>query len=314
VLAVLSVALPVFGLILTGFVAGRVGFLGSAATGVLNLFVVYMALPAVLIQSMARIRPGVLADPNLTLVFGLGIAVPFILSMLWSRRQRIGLSDAAIQALSATYCNAGYMGIPLCLNAFGEASVVPSVITMVITTCPQFAVGVALVEMGRAEHPSLLRTAGRVARALVRNPLLISPVVGLGIAASGVALPLALDRFLGLLGGAATPCALVATGMMLGEAAERFDAAVVARQVGLKLLVQPAVTWALAFHLFALPPVWAKTALVMSALPTGTGAFILAKLYGREAASTSGTVLVSTIVSFFTLSALLAWMSTGAQF
>src|SRR6187402_291525 len=57
VLAVLSVALPVFGLILTGTVAGRIGWLGSHATSVLNLFVVYLALPSVLVQSMARIRP-----------------------------------------------------------------------------------------------------------------------------------------------------------------------------------------------------------------------------------------------------------------
>ena len=46
----------------------------------------------------------------------------------------------------------------------------------------------------------------------------------------------------------------------------------------------------------------------MSALPTGAGAFILAKLYGRGSAATSGTVLVSTVLSFATLSVLLAWL------
>ncbi|MDR3533520.1 MAG: hypothetical protein P4L90_23540 [Rhodopila sp.] len=42
---------------------------------------------------------------------------------------------------------------------------------------------------------------------------------------------------------------------------------------------------------------------------TGVSAFILAKLYRREVASTSGTVLVSTVVSFATLSGLRAWLA-----
>lgn len=310
-LVVLSVALPVFGLILLGGVAGRLGFMGSHATGVLNSFVVYLALPAVLIQAMARIRPAELMSPGLLVAFGLGILIPFILSMAWSRREGVDLADSTIQALSATFCNTGYMGIPLCLTAFGEESAVPGIITMVITACAQFGGALALVEMGRQSRPHPWRTLRRVAGALARNPLLVSPLLGLGIALSGQAIPLAIDRFLTLLGGAATPCALVATGLMLGEATEQFRPAMVGRLVVLKLLVQPAITWAVAFHAVSLPPVWAKTALLMSALPTGTGAFILAKLYGREAATTSGAVLVSTLLSFFTLSALLAWMSAG---
>ena len=74
----------------------------------------------------------------------------------------------------------------------------------------------------------------------------------------------------------------------------------------LKLLIQPAIAWVIAFHVVSMPPSWAETAVLMSALPTGAGAFILAKLYGREVGSTSGAVFLSTLLSFATLSALLA--------
>ena len=96
---------------------------------------------------------------------------------------------------------------------------------------------------------------------------------------------------------------------MLGETTERFQPGLVARLVVLKLLVQPGVAWVLAYHVFDLPPIWAATAVVMSALPTGAGAFILARLYGREVSSTSGTILVSTILSFGTLSVLLIFLT-----
>jgi predicted permease len=201
------------------------------------------------------------------------------------------------------------MGIPLCRMAFGDESLVPSVICMVITACPQFAVAIALIEMDRPGQAPL-RIATKVGSALIRNPLLISPVAGLLVSALGLPLPVVLERFLIIMGGAATPCALVATGMMVAETTERFRPLLVGRLVVLKLLLQPAVAWVVAYRLVDLPSVWAGTVVLMSALPTGASAFILAKLYGREVASTSGTVLVSTVLSFATLSVLLAWFAS----
>ena len=304
-LAVLTIALPVFGLILAGFVTARLGGLRPAATEALNMFVVYLALPAVLFHAMAHINPADLAHPGLLAAFGGAIVVPFILSMGMSRWSGVPLGNSTIQALGATFSNVGYMGIPLCRMAFGDASLVPGVIIMVITACPQFAVAVSLLEADRPGRPGVRAIASRVSRALVRNPLLVAPVAGLAVALVGWELPVALDRFLLLLGAAATPCALVATGLMLSETVERFQYLLVGRLVILKLLVKPAVAWVIAFHLVEMPPAWAETTVLMAALPTGAGAFILARLYGREAASTSGTILVSTILSFATLSVLL---------
>ena len=309
VLVVVSIALPVFGLILTGALAARYRLLGREVTGGLNQFVVYLALPAVLFQAMAHIQPAHLANGGLLAAFGLGIAIPFMLSMLLSWRRSTPLGNTALQALSATFCNTGYMGIPLCRMAFGDDSLVPGVITMVITACPQFGVAIALLETDRAGAPGFRRIVLRVGRALATNPLLLAPVAGLALAMADLELPLAADRFLTLMGGAATPCALVATGLMLGETTERFQPGLVTRLVVLKLFVQPAVVWVLAFHVFTLPPLWAETAVLMAAMPTGAGAFILARLYGREAASTSGTILVSTVLSFATLSVLLIFLA-----
>ncbi|MEA3114287.1 MAG: malonate transporter [Caballeronia sp.] len=76
-----------------------------------------------------------------------------------------------------------------------------------------------------------------------------------------------------------------------------------------KLIAQPLLTWWLAFHVFALPVLWAKTAVILSALPTGTGPFMLAEFYKREAAVTSSTILFSTVISLITITACLAALS-----
>ena len=131
-LPVLSIALPVFGLILIGGFVGKSGFLGKDATGALNMFVVYLSLPAVMFQAMAHIPPAQLANPSLFFAFCGGIAIPGALALTFALRGKEPLGNAAMQALSATFCNTGYMGIPLCRMAFGDDSLLPGVICMVI--------------------------------------------------------------------------------------------------------------------------------------------------------------------------------------
>lgn len=308
-LIVLTVALPVFGLIAVGAIVGRFALLGSGATSALNRFVMYLALPAVLFQAMARIDLRDFFDAAYFAAFGGAIVVAFALSLALSARSRTPFANATVQALAATFCNTGYVGIPLCLAAFGQASLVPAVIAMVITACLHLGVAMALIEAAVQPAQALGRTLRKVLGVLARNPFLISPMLGLIHGQLGLGLPLALDRFLTLLGAAATPCALVAIGLQLVEAGERFPVGLVARLVGIKLLVQPAVAFLIAVWLVDLPPVWIATAVIMSALPTGTSAFLLAEVYGREARSCSGTVLVSTILSFVTLSVMLSWFS-----
>lgn len=308
-LIVLTVALPVFGLIAVGSIVGRFGLLGSGATLALNQFVMYLALPAVLFQAMARIDLRAFFDPAYFTAFGGAIIIAYTLSLALSRLSGTPFANATVQALAATFCNTGYVGIPICLAAFGQASLVPAVIAMVITACLQLGAALAMIEAAVQPSQSLSRTLRKVCGVLVRNPFLIAPLLGLIYGQAGLGFPIALDRFLTLLGAAATPCALVAIGLQLVEAGDRFPVWVVTRLVGIKLFLQPAVAFLIAAYLVVLPPVWVATVVIMSALPTGTSAFLLAQVYGKEARTCSGTVLVSTICSFITLSVLLTWFS-----
>ena len=82
-----------------------------------------------------------------------------------------------------------------------------------------------------------------------------------------------------------------------------------ARLVLLKLLLQPGLTAVLAFRVFTMPPLWADAAVLLAALPTGTGPFMLAKLYDRQAAVTSRTILISTAISVVTITVLVGWFA-----
>src|SRR4029077_16515445 len=80
--------------------------------------------------------------------------------------------------------------------------------------------------------------------------------------------------------------------------------------VALKMFVQPLVTGVLVFAVFDLPRPWSTAALLLSALPIGTGPFMLAKLYDRRAAVASRAILLSTLLSVVTISLLVAWIGS----
>jgi predicted permease len=125
---------------------------------------------------------------------------------------------------------------------------------------------------------------------------------------AGLEIPAPAEHFLKLIGDAASPCALVALGTFLaakrGRAKEHVGS--VALLVGFKLFLQPAVTWIMATAVFSLSPALTHTTVLLAALPTGTGPFMLAEFYRREASMTSHVILASTVVSLVTVCGYLA--------
>ncbi|MDE8344564.1 MAG: AEC family transporter [Acidocella sp.] len=317
-LIVLNAVIPIFAIIFTGYICAKAGILGPGATDALNKFVVWLALPALLFQAMAGINWREIDHPGFLAAYTGGMMLTFLVSFAHlPDAARVGghkrLADRSIEGLNAAYANTGFIGIPLCVAAFGAGALVPSAIATILTACVLFAGAITLIELDLSETPRLASTIGRVARSLMRNPLLVAPVLGAGCAIGhamlGVALPGPVLRFTALLAAAASPCALVTIGLFLAQSEAARDTGVILRLVTLKLLVQPAITFVLAFRVFEMPVMWAHTALVLSALPIGTGPFMLAKLYDREAAVTSRAILVSTVISVVTVSALVAVLS-----
>jgi malonate transporter len=313
-LSILSIVAPVFALIASGYIARRIGVIGLAAVSELNRFVVYLALPALLFDVMAHAKASDLAQPGFVAAFGLACGAVFYGTLGISLLAGRTLASASIDGLLTSYANTAYMGFPVLLMLFGTDSLVPVTIASILTVCVLFASAIVLIEIGSHSERHPLRLARKVGGSLVRNPLLIAPVLGALYGATGLGLPTAAETFLKMLGGAASPLALVVIGLFLGEprpvaAVERRVAALLA---AVKLFVQPALTWGLA-ALLAVPPRLAAMAVLLAALPTGTGPFMLAEFYKLPAVVTSAVILLSTLGALVTLPLLMLALGVGAQ-
>jgi malonate transporter and related proteins len=308
--AVLNSAVPIFALILTGFICGYFGVFDRVATDNLNRFAVYLALPSLMFVAMSKIAPDQVRQFGFVGAFCGGFATSFAVAFVISRLRGRRVANASIEGLDAGYSNVGFMGIPMCLLVFGPESAPVSIIATLFTACVLFLFAVMVVEIDLQKDGSFWTTCGKVTWALIRSPLLIAPFAGLAVGLTGIKLPEPFLNFTSLLGGAASPAALICIGLFLAqERVVTADATSIGILVSLKLILQPAVTALLAFYVFKMPPLWSHSAIILSALPIGSGPFTIAKLYGLEAGVTSGSILASHVFGVITVSLLVAWLA-----
>ncbi|MEZ5900568.1 MAG: AEC family transporter [Hyphomicrobiaceae bacterium] len=308
--AVFNATVPIFALILVGYLAGRAKMFDMNGTDTLNRFAFYFALPALIFVVMSKVTPEQLGHYGFAAAFGLGIAVTYALGHFIATARGKPLADASLDALDGAYGNTGFMGIPLCLLALGQESMPPAVIATLFTACILFLFGLIMIERGVQPADERGKIARKTARALLRNPLFIAPILGLTFGVTGMPLWTPLERFASFLGAAASPTALFCIGLFLAQIPiGQTDMRSLGTLVSLKLLFQPALTTGLVLFVFDMPKVWSASAVLLSSLPIGSGPFTIAKTYGLDAGPTAGAILASHLISVLTLSLIIAWLA-----
>lgn len=305
---VFNVVFPVFTLILIGYLCGRTGKLGDSAAIELNRFVVWLALPAQLFNFASSSSWQTLWQPGFIAAFFLSCLAVFILVLVTSWMRNRDLAAASFSGLSASYSNTGYMGIPLCVLALGQDGLAPAILSTFIVFV-MFAIATVLIEVGIQSHKKSHEIAFSVIRSLCTNPLLIAPVAGLVWSSTDLVLYDPLAQVISFLAAAATPCALVSIGLFLMQK----ESAVPQQAWSIsfaKLIIQPLIAWLIAGPLLGLPDLWVSSVVILAALPTGTGPFMLAQYYKADGRMISRVVLLSTLGSLLTLS-LFLWWSKG---
>src|SRR3990167_7573208 len=144
-----------------------------------------------------------------------------------------------------------------------------------------------------------------LAMGLLRNPMIVSVVLGLAWGATGAALPLPVNKFMTMLGAAATPCALFAIGASLaGRSAERMEVAVWLAFA--KLVLHPVAVAVMALVVFPVDRYAAGVMIAAAAVPVAGNVFILAQHFGVAPQRVSTSILISTAVSVLTVTAVIA--------
>ena len=306
--AVLNIVLPLFGIMLAGYLAGWFRLMDKDASNVLSKFVFNVAMPSLIFISLSRVSASEFFNWPFIGALGGGMMIIFCAGLAVARFAFPGsLTAQGLHGLTAMFSSTAYIGLPVVLTTFGTEALVPGVIGAVITVAIFFPIAITLAEIDRGGARSV--PALRVFAEIVRNPLVLATASGLFVSAIGLPVPKPVETFCDLLGGAFVPLALFSAGLFLVFGTVRGDRAEVSWLVFAKLVLHPIVTWWLAYHVFELDGVLPAIAVIQAALPSGVPVFVLAQQYGVFANRSNAAIVVSTILSIVTLSALIVTLA-----
>ncbi len=304
---IVDAVIPVFAIIGLGWLAGRHWGVTGEVAATINRFVFRFAMPALIFRLMATAPVHDMPWPLLASYFAGQAAVWTVgfgaMALVWKR----GLADRALCGMSAGLSNHVFLALPLVLWLLGEQGTLPVLSIVVLDSLVIYSLSLVLLEVAADRGPDR-HPFRKVAGAYMRNPLLIAIALGLVWAVAGVKLPVPVDTATEFLGAAAAPTALFVLGSHLSRAGLSGNRAVVGMAVGLKLVVHPLLVWLVATRLFGLSFDELWVAILVAAAPVGANGFILAQHYGAFRDEGSAIVAVSTVLSFFTMSAII-WLA-----
>lgn len=307
-LAIFLKTLPFFALIGLGYWAGRTRFFTAEATAYLTKFVFYFALSAMLFRFSANLSLGEIFNWPFVMAYLWGTATIYLIATGVALLRWRGIEEAAVEAQCAVIGNVGFLGIPMLVLLLGEPAVGPVMMVLSVDLIVFGSLIVILITGSRDGRMSLgiLRTVGL---GLLKNPMIVSIVLGLSWASTGWVIPAPANEFLDILGAAATPGALFAIGASLAsKSAEKV--AVAGWLSFCKLVLHPAAVAFAALVMFRVEPYAASVMIAAAALPVAGNVYILAQHYGVAPARVSASILFSTAVSIVTVSLVIAWVTT----
>lgn len=315
-------------IVVVGWLLGRYRVLGENAAPVLARTTFTVAIPALLVVTIAHAdlhlllsRVAVVTAASTTAVIVIAVAV---LRGVW----RLGIGDTTVATLSASYLNAAHLGIPIAVYVVGDAvAVVPTLLFQLLVLAP---VAFALLDRAHltepptpdaawprddaaasvtpddsaaeaAEDPTpagAVRRAGVLLRT-IRNPIIVAALVGVLLAVVPWQLPEVVFEPFRLVGAAAAPMALVAFGMSLAvrrPAGRRW----ISRELGLVMVLRAVVHPVLAAvvgNALGLDRPALLAVVTMAALPTAQNVLVYALQYGRGQALARDAGLATTLLT-----------------
>jgi predicted permease len=296
--------LPIFAIILMGWLAGASGYLPRALAAPLMRFAYYVAMPSLVFQTIADESLHSLLDWRFLAAFGGGSLICFAAVMMFVRIAcGAGVGKSAMLAAAVSMTNTGFVALPILKTLFGQPGVLAAAIATVFVGAMMFPILVLLLEVGRYDTSHNVRTAALV-RQVATNPVILATIFGLLWSILGSQLPGPVASILTMLGEALTPCALFAIGLDLTLAELRERLGLYALLTALKLAIMPLVVYALCVAA-DLGRTATIAAVVCSAVPTAKSAYVLAVEYDVEKTVVGAVISMTTLFSVITL---LGWL------
>ena len=300
---ILNAICPIFLLLLLGHLLKRFRITDDSFLKTADKLVYFIFFPVMLFWKIGKSGPDSAGSLGLCLAGILAVALV------------CGLSIAAIETLGISRFKAGsfsqacyrfntYIGMAVVMNVLGEAGVryFGILVGFAIPIINVMAVSILIWYSNRKESSGA--HARRLFKALVSNPLILGCLAGILFSRAGFDFPLFMENTFSLMTSVTMPLALISIGGSLTLDGLKNNLGVSALAAGLKIIVLPVAGYFLlkAFQVSGVP---FKAGMIFFTLPTSTALYVLSAQLNSDTQTASAAIMLSTLVSFFSLSAVL---------
>jgi predicted permease len=297
-LNIVTTIIPIFVVILLGWLARVYGFIRADFIAPANGLVFYLALPAMIFRSISKVSldgqfDGWAVAPPL-----LSICLVFCIAWTWGCIARMPASQRGTFIQNSFHGNMGYIGLAVSFYYMGREGFVRASIIAGFMMILQNVLAVIALQVYAEKNPSSASRRALVLK-IAGNPIILAALAGILVSSTAVPVPLVFGRCLDILSDLALPLALLIIGASLSFDMVQSRLKAVLFTGMLKLLLLPGMGYVL-YRLYGLPPESTLPGVILLASPTATVTYVMAKNMGGDSDFAVAAISLSTLLSALT--------------
>jgi malonate transporter len=304
--SVLGALIPVFFVILTGFVLRWFQFPGDEFWSRAERLTYFILFPLLLFQKIASASLG---SQSVSLMVIVLCSAVFIMAglLLYIKKWWSSGGPAFTSFFQGSIRFNSYVGLAATFALFGDSGLTIAAIAMTVLIPLLNILCVTVLILFNDQNKGSLQT---IFRELIRNPLIIACTSGMLLNFTGIGLHPVVEETLSIFGRAALPIGLLCVGAAVDIAAARNSGKIVAFSSALKLIVFPFLMWTLC-NLLRLDPQLSAIAVLFAALPGSPAAYILSRQLGGDSPLLAGIITVQIVAAMVTFPLVMALLAVS---
>jgi len=304
--SLITTILGVFGYIFLGYLIRKSNIISIKFCQFYNLISFNFLLPIALITNFWNITfPELIYYELIIAFFGAGISI-FIIGFFISKKFfYLKTDESALFGLGACFGNSVAFGIPLMYSILGPVDVMPYMILVLFHGLIHFTYTTLIIESYRNRALPGIKLIFKTILGLLKNIVLFGMFIGLFLNASNISMPNILGTFLIPLSKIALPSVLISLGIALGGFKIFYKVSHSIVLTCLKNFIYPLIAFIITKYIFFMPQTLIVIATLAAALPSGSQTYYFSYRYNSLQKTITSNIVLSTFVSFFTLSFLI---------
>ncbi len=301
---IVTTIIPIFVIIILGWLARVYGFIRAEFIGPANRLVFYLAIPAMVFRSVSKASLNSQFDGKVVALALLSVCIVFGISWLWVSRNHLPRNQRGTFIQNSFHGNMGYIGLAVSFYYLGRKGFVSASILAGFLMIFQNLLAVIALQMHAPYNPT---TKSRWVPALkvLGNPIILSAMAGILVSLTGLPVPLVLGRCLDILSDLALPLALLIIGASLSFSMVQAKLKAVLSCGLLKLILLPG-TGLILYRLFNVMPEAYLPGIILLAAPTATVTYVMAREMQGDSEFAVAAISLNTLLSAVTYS---IWLS-----